>query len=49
MRPKMATENFEAVAEIGHIVDVLALQLLLSEILDKLERKLHAHFELTDI
>ena len=40
--PKMAAEDFEAVAKIGDIVYVLALQLLLSEILNKLERKLHA-------
>ena len=40
--PKMAAEHFEAVAKIGDIVYVLALQLLLTEILNKLERKLHA-------
>ena len=42
LRPKMAAEHFEAVAKIGDIVYVLALQLLLTEILNKLERKFHA-------
>ena len=32
----------EAVAEVGDVVDVLALQLLLPKILHKLEGKLHA-------
>ena len=40
--PEVAAEHLEAVAEVGDIVDVLALQLLLAEVLDELEGKLHA-------